>query len=246
MLISLKNGKDSSSHHLDQVNYEEDSARFLYDAYIEEYRIVYKIILARIDIQDRTENYLFLIISAILSIIPISVRLLKPIQEFSADYPIIYIALAVISLLFPFKFLQQNIFEKNLTDYLQYVLGRKINVLVEGMPKSSQTTQSTFVWEKRNLDPSLHGTFQHHDYKARVNITSKMIIGVGGFFRHLFVCIPSTLFFLFFLSEKGSVVFWQAWTLPERIVTFFFAILVLVYIIGLGSSLRNLKLEDQK
>jgi hypothetical protein len=112
------------------------------------------------------------------------------------------------------------------------------------MPESSPTTQSTFIWEKHNLDPSFHGVFQYHDYVAKTLFTSKIpLIGIGGFFRHLFVCIPSALFFSFFLFEKRSQIFWQEWVLQEKIATSVFGILVLVYLIGLGYSIRGLTQE---
>ena len=210
MLILQKNETKDASQDCDPDQADRtDSARLLYDAHIEEYNIIYDAKLMRIDIQDRTENYLFIIISASLSILPISIRAFEPIQELSRSFPSIYVILAIVSLIFPFKFLQQNIFETNLTNYLHFVLSPKLNKLIDHIPESDQNIQYTRKWERKNLPQSLHGVFKYHNYVARTLFQSRIpVIGIGALFRYIFVCTPSGIFLSFFLLEKRNSIFW--------------------------------------
>lgn len=212
----------------DQIDHGADSVRFLYDAHIEEYNIIYNTILTRMTMEERTENYLFLIISAILSLLPVSVTAIEPLHKFSANYPVMFIFLAITSLIFPIKLLQQNIFVTNLSNYLRFVLSPKLNAVLESIPEPSATTQGVIAWEESRLPYGLRGVFRYENYISQTVFASKIpITGMTAFFRYLFVCIPSVIFFSFFLFQKKGSIFWQGWTIIEKIASAVFALIII-------------------
>lgn len=221
-------------NHEDKLDFETDSIRFLFEAYMMDYTTSLHTVLSRIELEERTTNYLFILIAAVISAFAIFTEFASQVSDWLERNSFVCLLLALISLLFPLRILQNNLYIASIGRYTQHVLSPKINHIATSLSMHNRSTHELIAWEKKRFPFWARGVFQWQTFAAKdrrsfIWFLSPMLAG----FRYAYISLPSVFFLIVFLSIKSTTVPWMGWTLLDQ---FFFVLLVvfaIVLIIGL-------------
>ena len=215
------------------INFETDSLRFLFEAYLIEYDTIRREIELRIELQEHTTNYLLILVGVLISAIQLFGDQAGMFINVLNSQPFLYLIFGSIALFFPIRDLAHNLFIRTLGRYARYILIPKLNAISGELSKQSKAQVEFKQWEIRNYPPWLQGTMKWEDYRGYAHHQrSILIFGMIGLFRYIFVSIPSILFVLAFLSIKSGGEFWQSWTTIERISSVTFVIIIVIMLFG--------------
>jgi hypothetical protein len=228
-----KTKKNSYYDKINEINYETDSLRFTYDAYLTEFNSVRSEIELRILLQEKTINYLLIIVAAAISAAQIFKEQALDLRLLLNFHPFIYLIIAILLLYFPYSIIFNNIFLAILGSYEHGVLYPKINTIARILSRHSEGTQEFLEWERKNFPQSLRGTLKWDKFRAMAMYEGfgMILFGMFGFFELIFVGSPATIFVISFLRLK--LFHETTWTMLEIILFSIFIIIFLFLIIGL-------------
>lgn len=216
------------------IDSEPEALRFIYEALLKEYDILWQEIHLRLQMEERSINYLLVLIGAVISAIQIFQTQSSQLINTLNTYPVIYLALALISLLFPLTLLEHTLFLANLGGYIHYVLSPKMNAITTRLSQHSQVAKEFNNWDSAQFPPHLIGIIKWDDYRPKVQYRVTLpVFGLLATFKYMFVCIPAILFVVSFISAKATIYPVIGWTPIEIILSIIFVSFTLVMLIGI-------------
>jgi hypothetical protein len=216
-----------------EIDFENDSLRFTFDSYLIEYQTIRSEIEERLVLQEKTINYLLMIVAAIISASQIFTEQTEQLFFYMKTNPELLIIFAIASLYFPYAVINNNIFMAVLGAYENNVISPKIDAIARILSCHSSSTDEYLLWEKENFPGWLRGTLRWDDYRARTMYVGfrKILFGIFGFFEMLFVCAPAILFFGSYLRLKNITN--SNWSLFEIGLFAIFLIIVIALFAGI-------------
>jgi len=226
---NLQNFHKESSH---TINFETDSLRFTFDAYLIEFQSVRSEIEQRTILQEKTINYLLILIAAVISASQIFQEKATELLGFLVFNPSINIIISILLLYFPYSIIFNNIFLSILGSYVHRVLYPKINTIARILTKHSESTNEYLSWEKNTYPKWLRGTFKWDDFRAKSMYEGfgKILFGILSVFEMIFVGSPTIVFIIFFLRIKAN--YQQSWDTFEIILFIIFILILISLLIG--------------
>lgn len=217
-----------------EIDLEPDALRFTYDALLKEYDVLWQEIHLRLQMEERSINYLLVLIGGVISTIQVFQTQSSQLTNTLNAYPAIYLALALISLLFPLTLLEHTLFLANLGGYIHYVLSPKINAIANRLSQHNRAAKEFNIWDSEQFPSHLIGVLKWDDYrpKAQYRITLP-VFGSLAIFKYMFVCIPAIMFVVAFILAKATVYPGIGLTLIEIILSIVFLSFTLVMFIGI-------------
>ncbi len=175
------------------VNFENDPLRFIFDALLAEYEKIRNEIEIRTELQERTVNYLTLILAALISATQLFPDVINPVVDLLKSNPLIYLILAFISSYLPLSTYTQNQYIVMLASYNHEILSPKLNEIIRVAGNSSPSIMAYSTWEKENYVSSYKGVMRWDAYFIGRRRPYRFL-ALLGFVRYVYVSTPLILF----------------------------------------------------
>ena len=201
-----KNDKDYNNTDSDNLNFETDSLRFMFEAYLTEYNAVRREVELHTELHERNINYLLLIIGATFSLSGFTDFSDNKLFQFLNLYPFLYLVFALISLIFPILYIMRSVYVVTLENYQRHVLAPKIAAITSSLSSHSSSVKEFILWEKKSFPSQLQSPMRWLDYSAQRKYRENgTLFFLFGLFRYIFVGFPSFCFvFAFFATSKNQ------------------------------------------
>lgn len=234
MSTALQKSDDLGTQEFTKKNYESDPIRILFDAHIVDYNNIIAEIQLRYQLEESTVNLLFLLVAAVLSAFQLLGEIIPQSTSFFGDAPVVYLLLAAVALLFPLRFLQNNLYIANLEKYLNRVLIPKIAAITKAMTGHDDLSKSFQLWETKNYPPNCRGLMRRTDYERRGVFAP--VNGMIATYRYIFVTLPFVFCCAAFYLSKQNVPFWFGWTSIEKILVSAMIVFLIIFFVGFAFS----------
>jgi len=226
--------KEASRIEKTNIDFETDSLRFTYESLLMEYDAVRQEILFHLQMEERSLSYLLVLIGGVVSALQFFQEQSIHLASTLNSNPVIYLALALISLLFPLTLLEHALFLADLGVYIHNVLSPKIRIIATHLSTQSDATKEFITWESEQFPSYLTGMFRWEGYRLKAQYrTASPVFGLLAIFKYVFVCIPAALFTVAFISAKAAYFAGIAWTSVEILLFVVFMSFVLTLLVGM-------------
>jgi hypothetical protein len=216
-----------------KIQLEIDSLRFTYDSLLKEYEALRQEINLQVELEERVLSYLFVLFGAVFSAAQLFYQQAVQIVTGLNQYPAIYLLLALISLLFPLRLLERNLYLANLGKYIHDVLAPKINRILTQLAEVGSLASEYITWEADQFPGYLRGILKWEDYRIKTQFRGNFLtFAVIVVIRYLFASAPFFLFLLAFFAAKATTSFWISWSIFEKIL--FTALMLVIIFVFIG------------